>query len=55
VDAQKIDEFMHRIFPNDKDYQMIKKSIGRIYKRISENYEDVDIEGLKVSNKTIKF
>ena len=41
------------IFPNDKDYQMSK--IERQYKRISENYKDADIEGLKVSNKAVKI
>ena len=29
--------------------------IERQYKRISENYKDADIEGLKVSNKAVKL
>lgn len=54
LNVQKIEEFMHRVFPNDKDYQMSKTSIERRYKKISEKYDDADIEGLKVSNKAVK-
>lgn len=55
MDVQKIDEFMHRIFPNDKDYQMSKSTIERQYKRISENYKEVDIEHLNRSNKAVNL
>lgn len=43
------------MFPDDKDYQISKRSIEKQYKRISEKLKDVDIEGLKVSNKAVKI
>lgn len=46
---------VRRMFPDDKDYQISKRSIEKQYKRISEKLKDVDIEGLKVSNKAVKI
>jgi hypothetical protein len=55
VNAQKIEEFMHRIFPDSKDYEMSKSTIERQYKRMSEKCKDADIETLNKSDKTIKI
>jgi len=55
LDAQKIEEFMYRIFPNSKDDEVNKSTIERQYKKISEKYKDADIEGLKVSKRAVKI
>ena len=55
LDVHKFYEFMKKIFSNDKDYQMSKSTIERQYKRISENYKDADIDGLKVSKRAVKI
>ena len=46
---------MHRVLTNAKDYQMSKSSIEKQYKKITEKYNDADIEGLKISNKAVKI
>ncbi|WP_292388804.1 hypothetical protein [Methanosarcina sp. UBA5] len=55
LDAQLIDEFVSRIFNDSDNCQMSRTSVDRHYKRISENYRNVDISKLNESNNSIQI